>query len=394
MHYYKRNIGDYHRKAGRLNILQHGVYNLLIDACYDRESFPTRQEAIDWVWAESDEEIAAVDYVLKKFFTLDDDGRYIQSHIQEDLEEYFAGLEAENTKRGNEAERQQRHRERRKEMFAQLREHGITPPYNTKMQDLQAMCDKLKPVTVETQDEDGNNVTDDNKDMSGVTDNVTGVTGGVTGALCVTEATAITTNQEPLTKNHKPIKKNMSDPAGSNDTESPPVPDKPDKNKILNAQAKEIFDHWKTVFGKTDQCKYTDDRKNKILARLRDGYTVDHCKRAIDGCGASEYHRAGNYTSIDLIFRNGGHLERFREMPLTPDPGMQQPSQQQGSAQQSGAEAETYSALTAEPGNYNPDMYKPAKPFVPEVSNLTPEEQAEAQRRIFEMAEQLKGGKS
>ena len=57
MHYYERNIGDYHRKAGRLNILQHGVYNLLIDACYDRETFPTLEEAIDWVWAASPEEI-------------------------------------------------------------------------------------------------------------------------------------------------------------------------------------------------------------------------------------------------------------------------------------------------------------------------------------------------
>ena len=62
MHYYERNIGDYHRKAGRLNILQHGVYNLLIDACYDRETFPTLEEAIDWVWAASPEEIEAVKF--------------------------------------------------------------------------------------------------------------------------------------------------------------------------------------------------------------------------------------------------------------------------------------------------------------------------------------------
>ena len=45
MHYYEKKIGDYHRKAGRLNILQHGVYNLLMDACYDREAFPTEAHA-------------------------------------------------------------------------------------------------------------------------------------------------------------------------------------------------------------------------------------------------------------------------------------------------------------------------------------------------------------
>lgn len=102
MHYYERNIGDYHRKAGRLNILQHGVYNLLIDSCYDRERFPTLDEAIDWVWAESEEEIEAVKFVLKKFFKLNDQGLYIQGHIEEDLIKYKSHLlkQSENGKKG------------------------------------------------------------------------------------------------------------------------------------------------------------------------------------------------------------------------------------------------------------------------------------------------------
>ena len=102
MHYYERNIGDYHRKAGRLNILQHGVYTLLIDACYDRETFPTTiEEAIDWVWATSPEEIEAVKFVLKKFFK-QEDGMYIQKHIQEDLNTYksFIGKQSDNGKKG------------------------------------------------------------------------------------------------------------------------------------------------------------------------------------------------------------------------------------------------------------------------------------------------------
>jgi uncharacterized protein YdaU (DUF1376 family) len=87
LHYYKRNLGDYAKKAGRLSILQHGVYNLLIDACYDREQFPTRDEAIDWTWASSAAEIEAVDFVLRKFFTLVD-GRYVQARIEEEIAEY------------------------------------------------------------------------------------------------------------------------------------------------------------------------------------------------------------------------------------------------------------------------------------------------------------------
>lgn len=89
MHYFKRNIGDYHKKAGRLNMLQHGAYTLLIDACYDRERFPSKDEAIDWCWASSADEIAAVEFVLLKFFDLVD-GTYRQNRIAEEIEQYHA----------------------------------------------------------------------------------------------------------------------------------------------------------------------------------------------------------------------------------------------------------------------------------------------------------------
>ena len=87
MHYYKRNIGDYHKKAGRLSMLEHGAYTLLIDACYDRERFPTLEEAIDWTWAHSAEERKAVEFVLRKFFILAD-GLYVQDRIREEIEAY------------------------------------------------------------------------------------------------------------------------------------------------------------------------------------------------------------------------------------------------------------------------------------------------------------------
>lgn len=96
MHYYKRNIGDYAKKAGRLTMLQHGAYTLLLDACYDREQFPTRDEAIDWLWASSTAEIEAVDFVLSKFFTLED-GRYVQNRIKEELTEFHE--KSQNNKR-------------------------------------------------------------------------------------------------------------------------------------------------------------------------------------------------------------------------------------------------------------------------------------------------------
>jgi len=92
MHYYKRNIGDYHKKAGRLNLLQHGVYTILIDAIYDREKFPTKQEAIDWCWASTPEEVQAVEFILSKFFS-NGNGTYKQKRIEEELNAFHSRSE-------------------------------------------------------------------------------------------------------------------------------------------------------------------------------------------------------------------------------------------------------------------------------------------------------------
>lgn len=85
MHWYKKDIGKYAKKAARLTMLQHGAYTILIDSCYDREQFPTLEQAIDWCWASSEDEIAAVKFVLNKFFTLDNDGVYTDADILLDL---------------------------------------------------------------------------------------------------------------------------------------------------------------------------------------------------------------------------------------------------------------------------------------------------------------------
>jgi len=87
VHYYKKNIGDYYKKAGRLTMLQHGSYTLLIDSCYDRERFPTLDDAISWCWASTDEEVDAIKFVLDKFFVLDD-GVYKQNRIEEEINKY------------------------------------------------------------------------------------------------------------------------------------------------------------------------------------------------------------------------------------------------------------------------------------------------------------------
>lgn len=128
MHYYKRNLGDYAKKAGRLSMLQHGSYTLLIDACYDREQFPTLEEAIEWTWASTTEEVEAVTFVLRKFFTLEN-GIYVQKRIQEEIAEYHG--KAETNKRiaiERETKRKENNTKRAKENTN--REQGVNeaPP--------------------------------------------------------------------------------------------------------------------------------------------------------------------------------------------------------------------------------------------------------------------------
>lgn len=88
MHRYYKHIGDYAKKTGRLNMLQHGAFSMLMDACYDRESFPTEKQAIEWTWASTPEEEQAVRFILSRFFTLQDDGTYVQNRIHEEIESY------------------------------------------------------------------------------------------------------------------------------------------------------------------------------------------------------------------------------------------------------------------------------------------------------------------
>lgn len=110
MHYYKRHLGDYAKKAGHLSPLEHGVYTLILDSYYDREQAPTLIEATRWARARTEDEKAAVLAILDEFFTLAQDGRYSQKRVEEELGEYKGKAE---TNRVIAVAREQRKRERR-----------------------------------------------------------------------------------------------------------------------------------------------------------------------------------------------------------------------------------------------------------------------------------------
>lgn len=98
-----------------------------------------------------------------------------------------------------------------------------------------------------------------------------------------------------------------------------------------------VFDHWVTTMKKDKaRTKLTPERLRLIKARLKDGYSADDLKRAIDGCASSAFHMGENdrntpYDDITLICRNGSKVETFmgmahkgkpraREAPATPRP--------------------------------------------------------------------------
>lgn len=89
-----------------------------------------------------------------------------------------------------------------------------------------------------------------------------------------------------------------------------------DKDKdSYTSDARTVFVYWQDRLGHPG-AKFSDERKAKIVARLKDGLTVEKLCAAIDGCAASPYHMGENdsgtvYDSIDLIFRNVSKVEEF-----------------------------------------------------------------------------------
>jgi hypothetical protein len=81
-----------------------------------------------------------------------------------------------------------------------------------------------------------------------------------------------------------------------------------------------VFEHWKGVM-ETPRSNLSDQRRKKIKARLAEGFSVDDLKLAVDGCRLTPFNmgindRGEKFNDIELICRDSGHVERFRENAL------------------------------------------------------------------------------
>lgn len=84
MNYYERHLGDYARDTGHLSLLEHGVYNLLLDRYYSTEQGIAEDQAYRVARAKSKDERAAVDAVLAEFFRLED-GMWRNNRADEEI---------------------------------------------------------------------------------------------------------------------------------------------------------------------------------------------------------------------------------------------------------------------------------------------------------------------
>lgn len=85
MNFYKRHIGDYLKKTSHLSLLEHGIYNRLLDVYYTREDGIPEDQPARLIGARSPAEKQAVHSVLCEFFCLID-GVWRQDRCDEEIE--------------------------------------------------------------------------------------------------------------------------------------------------------------------------------------------------------------------------------------------------------------------------------------------------------------------
>jgi uncharacterized protein YdaU (DUF1376 family) len=88
------------------------------------------------------QERKAVDVVLSEFFTLESDGWHNKRADQE-IAKVAQEAAGNKDRQESERERQRRHREVRKNLYAGLREHGVTAPWNATTDELRTMLERV-----------------------------------------------------------------------------------------------------------------------------------------------------------------------------------------------------------------------------------------------------------
>ena len=89
MKFYQRHLGDYARDTAHLSLLEHGVYSVLLDRLYATERPISNADRYRICRATTRAEKAAVDAVLREFFSLCPNG-WTNARVNSEIERYRA----------------------------------------------------------------------------------------------------------------------------------------------------------------------------------------------------------------------------------------------------------------------------------------------------------------
>lgn len=82
-------------------------------------------------------------------------------------------------------------------------------------------------------------------------------------------------------------------------------------------QVAEVFSYWRDRrkevlgLGNGPAARMTDKRAGKVRARLKEGYTVEDLKQAVDGLLGNDWHVQRGFTDLELICRDQAHVEQY-----------------------------------------------------------------------------------
>lgn len=115
-------------------------------------------------------------------------------------------------------------------------------------------------------------------------------------------------DEDPI---HDPETTEITERATKTEYKTPPSTSrKTDANDVVA-----VFDYWREKTGHTN-ARLCDKRRRLIAARLREGYSVDDLRQAVDGNQASAFHQGQNehgrvFDAIELIFRSAEKVDGF-----------------------------------------------------------------------------------
>ena len=148
MNYYDHHIGDYDSATAHLSWVEDAAYRRLISLYYRTERpIPADiNSACRLVRAQSRDQRAAVEDVLREFFELRDDGWH-QQRCDDEITDYKASEPEREARKTNETLRLARHRAERAELFGRLNAAGQHAAWNASIAQLREMVKRLDEQT-------------------------------------------------------------------------------------------------------------------------------------------------------------------------------------------------------------------------------------------------------